>query len=177
MTQLVTGPTSRDASASKKACMNFITSVLKPSSMHNNGLSVQSTGKRPPALLFVCNKCGIQEKIWNATNVASNALQFFLEVAASQISYSLRRIPQTVHFYWTMSSLFSRLRRNICQQRSLKSIALMVGHLFHLLHGIHTVKEVASEEWKWKRVNASRHPHVRGKIEFVSGACDIRGTE
>ena len=63
MTQLVTGPTSRNASASKKACMNFITSVLKPSSMHNNGLSVQSTGKRPPALLFACNKCGIQEKI------------------------------------------------------------------------------------------------------------------
>ena len=177
MTQLVTGPTSRNASASKKACMNFITSVLKPSSMHNNGLSVQSTGKRPPALLFSCNKCGIQWKIWNATNVASNALQFFQEVAASQISYSLRRIPQTVHFYWTMSSLFSRLRRNICQQRSLKSIALMVGHLFHLLHGIHTVKEVASEEGKWKRFNTSRHPHVRGKIEFVSGAFDIRGTE
>ena len=145
--------------------------------MHNNGLSVQSTGKRPPALLFSCNKCGIQWKIWNATNVASNALQFFLEVAASQISYSLRRIPQTVHFYWTMSSLFSRLRRNICQQRSLKSIALMVGHLFHLLHGIHTVKEVASEEGKWKRVNTSRHPHARGTIEFVSGAFDIRGTE
>ena len=30
MTQLVTGPTSRNASASKKACMNFITSVLRP---------------------------------------------------------------------------------------------------------------------------------------------------
>ena len=182
MTQLVTGPTSRNASASKKACMNFITSVLRPNRMHNNGLCVQSTGKRPPALLFSCNKCGIQWKIWNATNVASNALQFFLEVAASQISYSLRRIPQTVHFYWTMSSLFSRLRRNICQQRSLKSSfdgnpALMVGHLFHLLHGIDTVKEVASEEGKWKRVNTSRHPHARGKIEFVSGAFDIRGTE
>ena len=157
--------------------MNFITSVLRP-----------IIGCITMAYLFKVQERDRLLCCFPATNVESNRKfemqQMWLQPRSNSSWKSLRhrfrilrRIPQTVHFYWTMSSLFSRLRRNICQQRYLKSTALMVGHLFHLLHGIDTVKEVASEEGKWKRVNASRHPHVRGKIEFVSGAFDIRGTE